>query len=379
MRMTPSSNSARLAGIDLARGIAIAGMILEHFNQVIGVSPYIGPNWLVWPANHMDGRSAPMFIMLAGIGMSLSGRSAWLSGDIAERAAVRSGLRRRALVLFIAGLLLHFAWSADILHYFGVYIAAGSLLLFSRSRWLWAGTIVLNAGCVLALLLFDSSEIWCYDAGWNWDTLEYAGFWSPVGFLRNLLLNGWFPVFPWMGFLLVGIWMGRQKLNDRRFRLRCMLWGGLVAAAVGWASWLLENRIGPELLGIPDDLDRALFGLDPLPPTPFFTLQSGATAIFMIALCLELADRFADSPRLRPWLIFGQYSLSIYIVHIGLLIAPLYWMDLVGFTLRVTIPMGIAAVAVSLAFCTAWHKRFTRGPLEIILHRFARPGFHRSD
>ena len=362
-------------GIDLARGLAIAGMILEHFNQVIGISPYVGPNWLTWLATRIDGRSAPTFIMLAGIGMSLMGRRAWLSGDKDERSEVRMRLLRRSLVLFIAGLLFHFGWSADILHYFGVYIAIGSLLLFSRSGWLWLGVFALNAGCVLALLAFNNSQTWCYDAGWNWETLDYTDFWSPVGFLRNLLLNGWYPLFPWLGFFLIGIWLGRQNLHSRTFRLHGMLWGGGVTIASGMASWLLENRIGPDRLGIPEGLSMALFGLDPLPPTPLYSLQAGATAIFLISLCLVTADHLSHSRWLRPWLILGQYSLSMYIGHIALFIAPLWWAGLVGYSLKVTILMSIAAVAISLIFCMMWQKRFTRGPFEIVLRRLSQPRY----
>lgn len=373
MNADPSINPSRLKGLDLARGAAIAGMILVHFNQLIGTLPYTGPRWLTWIGTLIEGRSAATFMILAGVGMSLMGRRARISGNSGDRKSVRTILLKRSLVLFITGLLFHFAWGSDILHYYGVFVAIGCFFLFAPGTWLWTGALFLNVGFVIMLLVFNSSDTWCYDAGWNWETLEYVGFWTPVGFLRNLLINGWFPLFPWMGFLLVGIWLGRQDLRNRRIRLYCMAGGGLVAFTTSAVSWVMATHIGPDRLGLPLELSMALFGEDPLPPAPFFILQSGATAFVVIAICIEFAERFANARWIQPLFVFGQYSLSIYIGHILLMISPLCGLGWVGQNICITFPAGFAAIGISLVFCMVWNKRFGRGPLEIVIRRLSHP------
>lgn len=45
----------RIVGIDLARAVAIIGMMIIHFNENTGTIPYSGPDWLVWMAYQMEG------------------------------------------------------------------------------------------------------------------------------------------------------------------------------------------------------------------------------------------------------------------------------------------------------------------------------------
>ncbi|WP_372808577.1 DUF418 domain-containing protein [Pontiella sp.] len=368
-----ATTSTRLHGIDLARAVAIMGMMLIHFNEIAGTIPYTGPDWLVWLDGQLEGRAAVAFVILAGIGMSLMSRRARISGTDEARRTVCKALFRRAIVLFGAGLLFHQAWDGDILHCYGIFISIGTLLLFAPSRWLWMLTLLLNAGFLAMFLLFNNHPGWAYDAGWDWDALVYADFWTAKGFLRSIVFNGWFPLFPWLGFMLLGIWLGRLDLGSRSVRRNGMLWGGGIAVAATGASWLLTNRIGPGMLGMPYEFSYALFGRECLPPTPFFVIQSGGAAVFMIALCLGVADRLGDSRGLKPWLVFGQCALSIYIGHVFLFLVPLIYLDCTGYSLWITLPMGAGAILATLLLIVAWHRFFDRGPLEIVIRRLAEP------
>jgi uncharacterized membrane protein YeiB len=368
-----ASISKRLHGIDLARAVAIMGMMLIHFNENVGTVPFSGPDWLVWLASQIEGRAAVAFVILAGIGMSLMSRRARLADDAAEKLAIRSGLLRRAGVLFAVGLAFHYFWDGDILHYYGVFITLGSFLLFAPAAWLWIIALLLNAGFFAMLIASNNYPGWDYYAGWDWDTLTYVDFWSLKGFMRSLLFNGWFPLFPWFGFLLVGIWIGRQDLHSRSVRLKCMLGGAAASVSAACASWLLVHMIGPKFLGISSEHAYSFFGTECLPPTPTFVLQAGGAAVFMIALCLEIADRLGDSRWLRPWLVFGQCALSIYIGHVFLFIIPLPYLGWAGKSLWISIPTGLAAILTSLLLCLAWLRFFERGPLEIVIRRLSVP------
>jgi hypothetical protein len=64
------SLNTRIVGYDLARALAIMGMVVVNFKVVMGASE-AGPDWLVWLVNLLEGRAAATFVVLAGVGMSL--------------------------------------------------------------------------------------------------------------------------------------------------------------------------------------------------------------------------------------------------------------------------------------------------------------------
>ncbi|MCK5851113.1 MAG: DUF1624 domain-containing protein [Kiritimatiellae bacterium] len=359
---TRKADSGRIIGIDLARAIAIIGMVLINYNESIAPS-YRGPEWLAGLAGLIPGRAAVTFVLLAGIGMSIMSQGAKQSGDPLKRQRVRHVLLKRAVVLFVSGMLFQTIWIGDILHFYGVFIVAGTLLLFAPSIWLWLAALFLNVGFVVMLLFLD------YDAGWNWENLTFTNFWTPIGFVRNLIFNGWFPVFPWLGFLLIGMWVGRLNLRSRTIQRRCMLWGGVIALSAEVASWLLANHIAPKWLGFHPQLSTALFGRGCLPPNPLFALQTCAGAICMVGVCLAIADRFRGSAWLRSLSLSGQYTLSIYIGHIIFGIGPLYLLGYKDISLTYSVPAGLVACAVAITLCSLWQRRFPRGPLEMAMRR----------
>ena len=185
--------SDRMVGIDLARCLAIIGMMIINFNETIARS-YEGSGLLLYFVRFIPGRAAVAFVMLAGVGMSLMSRRARLSGDPVLRRKVQANLFRRAAMLFVTGMLFIIVWEGDILHFYGVFLLAGAILLFRPSYWLWGLIVLLNIGFIAMLLTFS------YSAGWDWTDLSFTDFWSLKGYVRNLIYNGWFPVFPLVQF-----------------------------------------------------------------------------------------------------------------------------------------------------------------------------------
>ena len=74
-RMQPiaKSNSQRIPGYDLARSLAIFGMVIVNYSSFMG-GWGVGPGWLVWLVELLPGRAAAIFVVLAGVGMSLMAR-----------------------------------------------------------------------------------------------------------------------------------------------------------------------------------------------------------------------------------------------------------------------------------------------------------------
>jgi hypothetical protein len=206
LTMSGPRPGSRIEGFDLARAPAFLGMVFVNFRVALATEEG-SPRWLTWLDTRLDGRASATFVILAGVGLSLLSRRARETGDRAALAGVRRTLFRRAAFLFVVGLLYWPIWPADILHYYGVFLAVGAWLLNTPDQRLLGLAAVLIL--LFALLLVLGVD---YNSGWDWRTLTYHGFWTPRGFVRNLIFNGFHPVVPWLAFLVLGMWLERRDL-----------------------------------------------------------------------------------------------------------------------------------------------------------------------
>ena len=102
----------RIVGYDCARAIAIFVMVVENYKTVM-VTNGGSPEWLVRLTALLDGRSAPLFVMLAGVGISLHSQSGRVSRDKTMLTHAQIRILKRALFFFIFGLLNMLIWPAD--------------------------------------------------------------------------------------------------------------------------------------------------------------------------------------------------------------------------------------------------------------------------
>lgn len=336
----------RLHGLDAARFLAFCGMVLVNFRIVSAIDS--GTDWPSLITNAVEGRAAALFVVLAGVGIALG-------------KPTRDMLLRRAGFLFVIGLINLTIFEADILHFYALYFAVAALFLGTSNTGLWIG-----AGCVIflgliGLVLLD------YEQGWNWETLEYADFWTVRGFLRHSLFNGWHPVFPWAAFALVGMWIGRLPLRETIVQ-RQLLVGGMVVAGLALVPEFIVQD--------PDLVD--LVGTSSLPPTPFYILAgcgSSAAVIGGILRLMPLLERMNSAPwllRVTPWFTApGRQSLTLYVAHILIgmgTLEALGWMD--GSLSPIQLFwFSIGFCALCSLYARLWALRFKRGPLEALMRR----------
>lgn len=363
----PSSLSGRpprIVTFDVARFLAICGMVLVNF-QLVMKTGTVGPAWLVAGVGAFTGRAVALFVVLAGVGVSLMSRRARESGDPEMLGAVRWALSKRALFLFVVGLAYTPIWPADILHFYGLYLVLAIVLLAASDRLLWWSAAGLGAAFVLLLSVLD------YEAGWNWDTLEYAGFWTPAGLVRHMLFNGFHPVVPWAGFLLVGMWLGRRDLDDRALRWRLGLVAlGTTIVANGLSSWLSRWAESAFEAPIAVEAVKAFVGIEPMPPVPLYLLSAGGTAVLTIVLVHAFCDHFGDRRWLLPFVYTGQLALTHYVAHVVLGLGTLEsigWFE--GRSLADTVLATLLFCGLAVAFSWLWRRRFRRGPLEWMMRR----------
>ena len=358
-------NRQRILGFDIARAFAVLGMVIVNFKVVMGADSN-GPPWLVWITSLVDGRAAATFVVLAGAGISLLSNTARLADDAQRIRQHRIVLMRRAVVMFVVGLLYIPIWPADILHFYGVYFAIAAMLLAVRDRWL-----ITIAGCVVALsfvllLTFD------YELGWNWKTLEYSGFWTVRGMIRHILFNGFHPVFPWLSFLLFGMVLGRSNMANPSTRKRWLIFGVLTTALAEIVSWLLTKILTATSVTSTHDGIVDLFGTAPMPPTPLYVLAGVGVACIVISLSVSLGQQPSLDRWLKPLVSTGQLALTLYVAHVIIGMGTLEAIDrLEQQSLAFSVGSSLAFCVLAVAFAHLWASHFKRGPLEMVVRRLA--------
>lgn len=351
----------RITALDLARAWAIFGMIMVNYKLAMQAENG-GATWLIAIAGLFEGRASALFVVLAGIGVSLMTAKARLSMNKDLIRQNRNSLYRRAAFLFIAGMfLLLIGWNADILHFYAVFMLVSSVLITVSSKKILGLFAVILLASQLFLVVFD------YSKGWDMSFHEYTSFWTIAGFLRNLFLNGFHPIFPWLCFFLIGMWIGRKRWLDREIRQKLLLYSISGTVFFEVVSYSLINWTSPVL-----DLETAnyLFTTKPMPPTILYVLSATCSAMAIIAISLYTVDKFENSLLTKAFINTGQLSLSHYIGHI---VIGLGFLEAVGNLengrLSFAVAYGCGYFIIAIIFSYVWRKWMKRGPIELLMRR----------
>ncbi|MET0788217.1 MAG: DUF418 domain-containing protein [Cellulomonas sp.] len=317
----------RIVGIDVARGLAVLGMMTAH----------VGPDDPYGFSELADGRPASLFVVLAGLSLGLlSGGASPVMGTRLVQARVRI-LVRALLLLAIGELLVLLATPvAVILPTYGLLFALGCLALrWSRPALLTAAGVVAVLGPPLGQTI----------------AAELEG--RPATTLVALATGHFYPAIVWLAYLLVGLAVGRSDLRDRSLRAVGALVGvGLVILGHG-GSWVALH-----VLHWPIGLATS----EPHSSTTFEVVGNVGVALLVIAACLALAERWPAV--LAPLAAVGSLALTAYTVHV-VAIAVL------GRTVvyDATVEVWLAFLLTTVALCWLWAATVGRGPLEWVLHR----------
>ncbi|MDD7943258.1 heparan-alpha-glucosaminide N-acetyltransferase domain-containing protein [Microbacterium sp. NE2HP2] len=392
----------RLMGIDVARGLAIFGMIGAH----------VGISWMVAGPDGPDlaaivqGRSSILFAVVAGISVALAtGREQLPRGEALRSARLR--MAGRALVVLALGLALEMLGSgiAVILPIYGILflILIPFLGLRRRTLALTAAAIAVAGPTVVALLRAM--------------TLSGAGIPQGIGGTAvDFLISGSYPLTVWLPLVLAGMALGRLRL-DRRRTAAVLFGSGVGLAAFGYGlgdafngtvrGWLSgwgsvsssasalsssgasslvasSSSMGPDGRGYLKrlsevDLGAALsqaWGVAPHSGGTWEIIGSGGFALAVVGACLLLARPLRAL--LVPVAAVGSMPLTAYTAHVvsfAVLISPLGLApDLSSWDGDPAVSgcFWIGCVVVLLAGCTMWALSRGRGPLESVTANVAR-------
>ena len=356
----------RIAGYDLARSLALFWLVVVNFGVgVVKADLEKADNGLfVWQLHHLIPAGATtVFLLLAGIGVSLLKQRDQITKDTRESTDSRKRLIKRAAFLLATGICLNLIWQEDVLRFYGISIAIGALLLTVSNRWLWSLVFACVAIYVVYVVLFHY-----YVIVGNLETFWNSDPWTVQDMLFRAFLSGFLFIFLWIAFLLIGMWLGRQDVRHPRTRWTAFFGGVVVALVAKCALWLRLIAI-PQLPGkfslLELDIENILLLLLPI---DFFT--NGGTAIAIIGGSLILAERYPDAKWTKPFIATGQLALTLYVVYLVIrmgLSKVLEVLEIYAYPL----PTGSAVIfcICAVIFSHFWRKRFERGPLEWAMRR----------
>jgi uncharacterized membrane protein YeiB len=363
-KLIASTSNSRIVGYDLARALSFLGMLLIDFWALTDDSK-TGIKFLVPTLGFIQGRAAATFVVLAGVGLALLSRNAYLNNDAAGMRANHYKILRRALFLYIIGLLNTLIWPEDILHFYAVYFAIGSYLISISNRRLLVLTVAPIVAFSLLMIMVN------FDRGWDSEAISFTDVRKLPGMIYHIFFNGLYPVFPWAAFLIMGLWLGRQDLTEHILRRKILLAGIGALVFAECLSWTVSH-MATSGLGNPDLKDFLMWlAIDPWEPMPLFPISAVGTALIVIILSMMLAEKCSNARWLFPFMALGQLTLTLYVAHIIFGLTVLKAMESFGmepllFPVWATVLFYMGA----LLFAYHWKRRFQKGPLEWLMRLF---------
>jgi uncharacterized membrane protein YeiB len=352
----------RIIGIDVARALAIFGMVIVNFKMVFGNH---GNPFLNTFLGLLDGKAAATFVVLAGVGISLMTKRALQENNTDKLNRNKYKLLKRALFLFLVGISYSTIWQADILHFYGIYILLAIFLIKSNSKTLVSTAIGMVIVYPILMILWD------YDTGWDYTKMVYTNLWTVKGFLKNLLFNGFHPVIPWSAFMIIGMWFGKMELSNTTVVIKA-LWGSLtvfiIVQILSYFSIVFFSKGNQE---ISTELTPIL-GTNPMPPLPLYMISGSSVAIFLISSCILISKKYENTTFIHILKNTGQLALTFYIAHviIGMgcieIVSPIKMGE---YTINFSFLYALFFIIVCIIFSMIIKKHIKHGPIEWIMRK----------
>jgi uncharacterized membrane protein len=365
------SDMRRYHSIDILRGLAIVLMIQVHF--VENLSPRDGSaTWLYDISGILGSFPAPLFTFVSGLSYGLWLRKQESLGRSDEE--ITKITLRRGLFLFGTGIAFNFfIWLPEDTFNWDILTLIGTSLLFlAFARKL--PPPILALACAMVLL---ASPVWRVvgDYSTYWVGKAYAYDFTLRDILFGFVANGYFPVFPWiifplMGFIAEGLIFQRQQPRDAAPGWLSVAGIGLVAlsgisVAVGaYFHSLIAEHYPDGLTGLLSLIAKYYAdGFSEFPASTAYVLgMSGFCLLGLMLLNRWLDQRdeiAATGPIITIFKRYSVFSLTVYVVHHMVILWPLWiaaaWdgqEDLTGYWRQaMTTPQAFGLAMVFLIVC----------------------------
>ena len=314
----PRDDAARIASIDILRGLVMALMALDHVRDFFGFGGF-NPRDVTEPAlfltRWITHLCAPTFIFLAGLSAFLYGRGRSLAAT--SRFLVTRGL----WLIVIEFTVVSLAWSFDL--GFGqtfaggvIWVIGASMIALSALVWLprWAIVAVALAMIVGHNLLDRVSAEELGFAAPIWHVLHERG---SIQLAEGIRLYVLYPLIPWIGVMAAGYALGPVMALEEERRTRALL--GLGAAITfGFVLLRATNLYGDPAPWTVQDTSLAsllsFLDCEKYPPSLLFLMMTLGPALMMLG-----AFEHARGALARALAVFGQVPFFFYVIHLYLI------------------------------------------------------------
>lgn len=340
----------RDVSVDVLRGMGIVIMIAANMAALLLIQPH--PLWLRLYGSF----AAPLFILVSGMMVNYTASTKGYGlGHFAGR-----GL----MIIAVGALVDVLIWKIypfitfDVLYLIGISLPLAYIFgrLKTPARWIVVGAIFLATPLLQMLLGYTD-----YPTEFNLLGQSVVIVSNQSSILNHWLVDGWFPIFPWIGFSFLGVALaGIRRDSESKGRLgrgRDLL-TGLVLLALGTVIWL----VNPGSL-----LVRAGYSELFYPPTIGYVLTATGFAVTLFSF----VDRTASSRVYRPFQTMGRSSLFIYILHLalveylfGLFILPF---DIEAYVITYLVMLATVMVTAYLVRAVKNKRRLRPYALQLLL------------
>jgi len=346
--------TGRVVAVDLARGLALAGMMVAH------LAP--SPTGDVPPVSEImsAGRAAPLFALLAGVSLSLvQRRDPHGVGSIGATCT-------RGVLLVLAGLSLGTLRDMPVLVILAVYgllivVALPLRALATRTLVLLTVAWAVFAPIGLLALRIHHEPVLVGQPNWT----EIHDPWYLVG---QIMFWGGYPAVVWMAYVLAGLVIGRLDLTERATATGLAGAGLVMMVAPLAAAWLHMRDwtalFAGDVYPYGPVTWSELWIVGPHTSMPLNVVSATGSAALVLGVCALVVRSDLVRRAAMPVRAAGAMTLTLYSVHV-------LWtwrlrLDVVGpvdgswrdWTVQVLVLFAVAAW---------WHVVIGRGPLEQVV------------
>lgn len=369
--------AGRYLSFDILRAIAILVMICEHFTENWSEDVEPAPVYadFIW---FMGQLPPAFFVMLVGLSWSL-----WLR--VQERAGrsedeiVKYSLRRGFAVLMLGFAVNIFLWKPQTTFEFDILllIGASSMILVPLRK--WRPSILVGLCVAIVLVTPFLRDFANFDSFWQDDQFAFPTQ-SLTEVVLAALVNGHFPLFPWLIYSVAGFALGQMYYGPENGGRapQVILVAGVVILALSLLGLLLNLHFASYL---PAWFIEHYATNWPSELYPWVTVATvGWVGITMIALWV--LNRTVDlNPNINPkgavitfFQRYSMYALTAYVAHMAF---SLWVMDAIAWwegkrldyyygilTTTPTALMSAVAFIIALYLCLIVMDRYKKYTLE---------------
>ncbi len=368
---TPRTVNRRDPTLDVARAVAMIGVVIlnyhSYLNGALAWRPYNPSQWerLFNPGGGvLTTRFAAVFVLVAGVGVSLMTRKSRISNDPTQLRQDRLRLWRRGLLLYVVGYVVQWIWPGTILFYYGAFFIVAALI-FSRptNQLLAIGFATAIAAAMLAWWRMEQA------IDGNFTTwLDPANIDSPRNLIIRTFVAYTHPLFPWLLFFIVGIVLGRHIHRLAEFRHRLMLGSGLILTAT-YAINAYFVADPPKTTH--DRLIATVLSTRPYDRGLLYSIGTLASSVLVLCVISIFVEYLRENSVVDVLALAGQMSLSIYLAHILFFNLIVHRLHLVGSTgLDSALGLSLLFYAMAIPMSALWRKYIGRGPAEVVYRSF---------